>query len=135
MTAPMWISKNFKRSEFACKCGCGMDTVDYALLHGLEALRENLTTLAGSDVRIRITSGNRCRTYNDKVGGEVFSQHLRSRAADIQCEQLVDGQWEPIAPGIIADEAEKLPFGGVGRYNTFTHVDTRAGVARWSKTA
>ncbi|EAS4214514.1 serine/threonine protein kinase, partial [Salmonella enterica] len=25
------ISKYFKRSEFACKCGCGQDTVDAEL--------------------------------------------------------------------------------------------------------
>jgi uncharacterized protein YcbK (DUF882 family) len=130
----MWKSDNFKRGEFACKCGCGMDTVDYGLILGLESLREKLNDLAGSPVRIHITSGNRCKQYNDKVGGEVFSQHLRSRAADIQCEQLIDSHWSQIAPEIVADEAEKLPFGGVGRYKTFTHVDTRAGVARWSKT-
>ena len=34
------VSKNFSRSEFACKCGCGFDAVDVDLLAGLQALRD-----------------------------------------------------------------------------------------------
>jgi uncharacterized protein YcbK (DUF882 family) len=125
------LSEHFRRSEFACKCGCGMDTVDVELLEKLEALHAYLADLADAPVRIHINSGNRCRLYNDKVGGEDLSQHLRSRAADITAEQGVEGHWSPIAPEVVADAAETIPFGGIGRYKTFTHVDSRAGKARW----
>jgi hypothetical protein len=33
------ISENFARSEFRCKCGCGLDTVDTELLRLLENIR------------------------------------------------------------------------------------------------
>jgi uncharacterized protein YcbK (DUF882 family) len=125
------LSKHFSRKEFACKCGCGMDSVDSELLDKLEALHDRLTFLAGAKIRIHVNSGNRCRAYNEKVGGEELSQHLRSRAADIAVEQLVDEHWSPVAPEIVADAADVVAFGGIGRYKTFTHVDSRAGNARW----
>ena len=128
----MWESINFARKEFACKCGCGMDTVDYELLTGLEQLRMKLSGFLGAAVvRIRVVSGNRCPKRNVDVGGEKNSYHMKSRAADIQVDQLADGEWHGIAPKIVADLAEDLEFGGVGRYETFTHVDTRSLKARW----
>lgn len=126
----MWSSINFSRSEFACRCGCGMDTVDYALIESLEALREKLNEWAGVLVRIKITSGNRCAEYNAKVGGEKNSWHMKSRAADIQAQQL-HTDWQQIPPEVVADAAEAVGFGGIGRYATFTHVDTRGIAARW----
>jgi uncharacterized protein YcbK (DUF882 family) len=125
------ISPHFSRAEFACKCGCGMDSVDTELLTRLEALHERLSFLASSKIRIHINSGNRCRAYNEKVGGEDQSQHMRSRAADITAEQLIEEHWSPIAHEVVADAAEVVEFGGIGRYHTFTHVDSRAGKARW----
>ena len=59
----MRISKHFKREEFACKCGCGQDTVDHSLIEILERVRE----FFGKP--ITITSGNRCTTHNKKIGG------------------------------------------------------------------
>ena len=53
--------------------------------------------------------------------------HMKARAADIVVEGVES--WE------VADFAEQVlnGRGGVGRYDTFTHVDTRSnGPARWS---
>ena len=115
------ISEHFSRREFACKCGCWFDTVDTETLQLLENIRNHF------DAPITITSGCRCETYNKKVGGKKSSQHLRGRAADIQ----IEGH-SPIA---VSEYAEYLmpDWGGVGRYNTFTHIDTRTGKARWPK--
>jgi uncharacterized protein YcbK (DUF882 family) len=112
-----WDSKYFKRSEFACKCGCGFDTVDYELVKMLEYIREHF------DRKLRINSCCRCTSHNLAVGGRSGSQHLRGRAADI----VVDG----IVPTLVAELAEQMEVGGLGEYNTFTHIDTRAGKARW----
>jgi len=109
--------KYFKRAEFACACGCGQDTVDYHLAEMLDALRE----WAGAPVTI--TSGNRCPSYNQKIGGSPASQHLLGRAADV----VVKGK----APKEVADWAEGLHPGGLGRYSNFTHIDSRDGKARW----
>lgn len=111
----------FKRSEFACKCGCGFDTVDAELLTVLQALRAHFNTVC------HIESGCRCVAYNRRVLGATDSQHTKGRAADI----VVAG----VAPAAVQDYLEKnYPEEyGIGRYQTFTHIDTRTnGPARWT---
>jgi len=112
------ISEHFSRSEFACKCGCGFDTVDTQLLGYLEQIRAHF------DRPVRINSGCRCNTHNTHAGGGANSQHLYGRAADI----VVDG----ISPEIITELAIQIGAPGVGRYSTFTHIDSRSHViSRW----
>jgi len=112
------LSPNFKREEFACKCGCGFDTVDVALLSTLEYIRSYF----GKPVTIN--SGCRCPEYNKKIGGEPDSQHMKARAADIVVKD--------VSPDKVADMLEQNNWnGGLGRYDTFTHVDTRDVKARW----
>lgn len=113
------LSQNFSRHEFECKCGCGQDTVDAELVSLLEAIRANFMAA------ITITSANRCEAYNERVGGSKHSQHLLSRAADM----VVHG----VDPHRVADWVHKNHAGkyGVGKYSTFTHVDSRKGPARW----
>jgi len=124
----IYNSPYFSREEFACKCGCGQDTIDADLFKVLVAVRE----FFGSPVSIN--SGNRCYSYNEKVQvaanpnyvkGSSNSQHVKSRAADI----VVKGR----SPDEVADFLEKQYKGklGIGRYKTFTHVDSRNTEARW----
>ena len=113
------LSKHFNRSEFACSC-CGKeDTVDHALIELLEDVRENF----GQPVII--TSGHRCVWNNERIGGSAGSLHLKGRAADFIVKN--------VDPEDVASYLEdKAP--GLGRYSTWTHVDTRTGGwARWSK--
>lgn len=115
------ISHHFNRAEFACKCGCGFDTVDTSTLEVLERVREHV----GQPVIVN--SGCRCPEHNRAIGGAPHSQHLLARAADIR----IDG----VAPDVVHDYAGQLldNTGGLGRYRTFTHIDTRSnGPARWT---
>lgn len=116
----MNISKHFKRSEFACTCGCGYDTVDKRTLEILEDVREHF----GQPVVI--TSGCRCPKHNARVGGAPKSTHVQGRAADFRVH------------GITAQQVydyldEKYPYElGLGLYPTWVHVDTRTDCpARW----
>lgn len=111
------LSQHFTRAEFACRCGCGFDTVDADLLALLENVRDHFA------VPVTINCGCRCPEHNRAVGGEPQSQHMRGRAADI----VVRG----VDPQAVADYVDTLGAAGVGRYATFTHVDTRSGRARW----
>lgn len=113
------ISKHFFRSEFACKCECGQDTVDVQLITVLERLRKHF------DSPIVINSGNRCPEYNKLIGGSSNSQHTRGRAADI----VVHG----VEPSDVQEQLDEWYPGryGIGSYNTFTHIDTRNYRARW----
>ncbi len=60
------LSKNFNRSEFACKgtnC-CGHSApVQPELVSALQALRDQL------NLPLSITSGFRCNRHNESVGG------------------------------------------------------------------
>tara|TARA_R110000803_G_C11741603_1_gene291128 strand:- start:124 stop:465 length:342 start_codon:yes stop_codon:yes gene_type:complete len=111
---------HFTRSEFKCKCGsCGQDTVDFELLDILERLRVHY------GVPITINSGNRCAAYNKKIGGSKNSQHVKSRAADI----VVDGV-HPHRVYALLDTWYPDSY-GMGRYEFFTHIDSRSVKARW----
>jgi uncharacterized protein YcbK (DUF882 family) len=113
-----WDSQYFNREEFACKCGCGLDTVDYELLKVLEYIRENFGE------PITINSGCRCPAYNDSLPNSgSMSQHLLGRAADI----VVRG----VDPQFVYELADQMEVGGLGEYSKFTHIDTRTGHARW----
>lgn len=117
MKKPGQLSEHFHRDEFACRCGCGFDTVDAELLQVLEKVREFF------EQPVTITSGCRCPRYNYKVGGSEHSQHLYGRAADIQVRH--------VEPMVVQEYLLQLGAPGLGHYTTFTHVDTRTGHARW----
>ena len=111
-------SRYFTRGEFACQCGCGFDTVDAETLQVLEQVREEFGP-------VRVTSACRCPEHNAAVGGSPTSQHVRGRACDI----IVAG----VNPDEVADFVEEILVftGGIGRYATFTHIDTRFERVRW----
>jgi uncharacterized protein YcbK (DUF882 family) len=115
------ISRNFSRAEFACNCGCGADTIDAGTLQVLEDLRAHFMQ------PVTVNCGHRCKAHNKAVGGAVNSQHLTGRAADI----TVAG----VPPSKVADYLDATYHNsyGLGRYATFTHIDTRSGpAARWA---
>lgn len=116
------VSKYFSRKEFACKCGCGFDVVDVGLIQILEDLREHFKS------PIRITSGCRCDEHNKNIGGSIGSQHTKGKAADIK----VDG----VEPSKVYEylDSECKDCCGVGKYNWWTHIDSRNSKARWDKT-
>ena len=93
------------------------------LMDALEVIRTAL-----GNIPLRINSGYRSPTHNKKVGGVANSQHLRALAADIACR---------LPPTEVADTIErliqdnKIPEGGLGRYNTFTHYDVAGKKRRW----
>ena len=110
------LSKNFHLREYECKCGkCPETLVDMDHIEKLQALREQL----GSS--IRINSAYRCPDHNKNIGGASKSQHMEGTATDI----VVSG----MNPDEVADACEK--FDGLGRYDIFTHIDSRGSKARW----
>lgn len=78
---------------------------------------------------IVITSGYRAPPYNACIGGATSSQHMRFTALDFQVRGMA-------APDVAQAlrwlrDKEALFSGGIGRYNSFTHVDTRGTNATW----
>jgi hypothetical protein len=114
---------NFKKSEFACKCGkyCSGHPVkvDEDLLVMLTKVRNHFGKA------VHITSAIRCKQHNKNVGGASNSQHLYGTACDIK----VSG----VLPSVVYAYCNTINLnGGVGKYNTFTHIDTRKGRSRWN---
>lgn len=113
------LSKNFSRKEFACHCGCGFDDISLELIAVLQQLRDYY----GKPVKIN--SACRCEKHNAKVGGAKHSKHKEGIAADV------------VVSGVLPKDVHKYLIEkyegryGIGRYNTFTHIDVRDGCARW----
>lgn len=126
------LSKNLSRSEFACECGCGFDTVDIKLVDLLQGIVDRFAIVDGAHVSIHITGPNRCPAHNLNIGGASNSQHQYARAADFKLfYRNTDNQ---INPDRVADHLEEKYAGeyGVGRYSNRTHFDNRSnGPARW----
>lgn len=120
------LTSNFSRSEFACKCGCGFDTVDIELVQVLEEVRAHFFAKS-----LIITSGCRCHANNARAGGCAKSQHLVAKAADFK----IKDDTVYVNPGLIFDYLDKrypTKF-GIGLYHNRVHVDVRRNKARWSK--
>jgi uncharacterized protein YcbK (DUF882 family) len=122
----MKISQHFARIEFACRCGnCPASTdptIDVTLIRVLEELRDHFGN------PITVTSGVRCKAYNASVGGKPFSKHREGRASDIVIKGV-----PAAAVYRYLDERYSDRY-GLGKYNTFTHVDSRLTKARWDLT-
>ena len=98
-----------------------MDTVDIELLRVLEDLRKWAGDL------VHISSGCRCKAYNSTVKDAApNSYHTRGKAADVK----VGGKTpDEVQEYLLSKYPGKY---GIGRYNTFTHIDVRAGRrGRW----
>ena len=114
------LSDNFKVNEFACTDGSDAVFVSPELVTILQKIRVKFGR------PVHINSAYRTPTKNKAVGGAQYSQHLYGMAADIH----IDG----VAPKEIAAYAETLlpNTGGIGIYNTFTHIDVRKVKSRWN---
>ena len=113
------LSANFKVREFACADGSDPIFVDTELVTILQKIRTHFGRA------VTITSAYRTPSHNKSVGGTTYSQHQYGMAADIK----VNG----ISPQKVVEYTEKLlqNTGGIGRYETFTHIDVRSAKSRW----
>ena len=111
-----WPWEHFKPQELASRGDGSVCTV-------LDAgdLLERLRALIGKP--LIITSGYRDPIHNARVGGAPLSRHKAGDAFDIQLGSL--NRFE------LVDAAAEVGFTGMGKYQTFLHVDTRPGFALW----
>ena len=113
------VSRNFKVKEFGCRDGTDVIPIDMELVQVLQDVRDHF------HAPVTINSAYRTILYNKKVGGVTASQHIRGTAADIQVK------------GVAPDEVHAYLIGkypdsyGIGKYQTFTHIDVRPSKARW----
>lgn len=115
------LTKNFNVYEFRCgigsPCSCPTTLIDEKLVEYLQKIRNHF----GKE--ITITSGYRCTSYNAKIGGATGSRHTKGQAADF----FITG----VEPLKIAQYAESIGIKGIGLYDSFVHIDTRAAKSFW----
>ena len=118
----LYLSKHFQVKEFACHDGSDTVWVADELLDVLESIRAQ----AGGKA-MTVLSGYRTPSYNAKVGGAEYSQHVYGTAADI-CVKGVNVNTLAKYARVAMPER-----GGVGIYvkQGFVHVDVRSEKADW----
>lgn len=107
---------NFKREDFACKCGCGTNLIKDSTIDAAQALRSRVK------FPMVITSGYRCPKHNAATSstGED-GPHTTGEAFDVGCDRL--------NAFIILQEAMAMDvFTGIGVNQKgggrFIHLDT-----------
>ncbi|WP_373002188.1 D-Ala-D-Ala carboxypeptidase family metallohydrolase [Sulfurimonas sp.] len=100
----------FKESEFACKCGCGLNNISKDLVIQLDIAR------LSSGVPFKLNSACRCVNHNRKEKGSISSSHLKGLAVDIALDSSSD-RFKIIKSLIVHG------FNRIGVYEDFIHVD------------
>jgi len=121
------LTKNISRSELACKCGCGSDSMDLETITVVQHCCDHFAHKLKIDkVVLRITSAHRCFEYNRKVGSNDNSQHPQARAIDFTIDDI-----EPtgVYDFLTARYPDKHGF-GLYKDLGFVHADTKSGKPR-----
>ena len=126
--APQWkrAFPNFSPYEIASQ-DAFMLRVDFRAMTGLQRLRKIL------GAPLIINSAYRTKAHNEAVGGSERSRHLKGDAFDISLKNYKNhlcGSRQQFGDKIEAAIAKikydgKRIFNGVGRYNSFIHIDAR----------
>jgi len=115
------LSYHFSRSEFACKCGCGLDAIDRDLVDNLEQSRTRV------GIGYPINCGCRCESHNKLVGGKDHSAHLPftdglCHAADLECSNSHEMFIMVID---LIRRFRRIELGKTSKGNLWIHVDNR----------
>ena len=127
----MKLTNNFTKSEFDCKSGEEMplDVLENVKLLAIQL--QKIRDYVGKP--IRINSAYRSEAHNEAIGGVKTSEHILGKAADITIDTFTPDQVVSIIENMLTNEMlGGFYIGGLGSYNTFTHVDIREKKARWN---
>lgn len=100
-------------NELKCPC-CGLYIENEELDNKLEELFLKLGKLP-------ISSGTRCASHNEEIGGKPHSLHLVGKAVDIPTSNVDE----------VARVASELGFNGIGIYKHHVHLDVREFPTMW----
>lgn len=110
--------EHFKKSEFACKCGCGFDEVDLKLVRLLEDIREHF-----GGKPLSISSGCRCAKHNKKVGGVQGSRHVQGKASDIYIQGVSTQDLLNYCKQLVAVGKARYTYTNNANMNGVVHID------------
>jgi hypothetical protein len=129
------VTENFNLAEFVCKDG-GEVILNETVIAHIQRLQKFRKWYSRS---MPINSGYRTPAYNKKVGGSPNSQHLNGIATDISLPaeyKTFDSRRKEIFMDNVKNKWYELCKadglgGGVGFYDTFFHLDSRANKSFW----
>lgn len=105
------LTANFSKAEFACPC-CDRRTINIQFVVWLQQVRNSYGR------PMTITSGIRCPTHNQRVGGSKYSAHLDGLAVDVACADSPD-RYDLVASAV------KHGARGIGIYTKHIHLDLK----------
>lgn len=116
--ANVWNNiKHFKKNEFTCKCGCGMNNISIELVKVLEEIRNRFGQPC------TITSGCRCATHNKRVGGVQGSRHVIGKAADIYIKGVSANTLLAYTKSLVNQGKLRYTYTNNSNMNGVVHVD------------
>jgi len=120
------LTKNLSRSEVACNCGCGFDTIDYKLVQYIQDTCAHFAREANiHKVVLTITGPNRCAYWNGHEKGARDSEHLEGKALDFRIEGLAIHRLYEHLDTMYGDTIS------LGIYDGRVHLGVRDGGKRW----
>ena len=135
------ITEHFSYWEFACKCGCGFDCVNFDHVRRLERFRAFIQREIGREFALQILSGVRCPAHNAAIKPRSTPDSQHTFKVIFRGGIQIEADGRPCASDVIAADAETdqgmpaerlyqlaLDFGkfnGVGQYHDFVHLDSR----------
>lgn len=123
----MRLTKNFSKDEFESKDGAEMPQ---EVLYNVQKLANQLQFLRDYLGRpIKINSGYRSPSHNQRIGGKPRSQHLLGKAADIVVRNMSPLDVAKVIEDLIS--SGDMLQGGLKAYKNFVHYDIRGRRARW----
>lgn len=116
------LTKNIYRHEIACKCGCGLDSIDHKVVEIVQDSCDHFAIELGvRKVVCHILSGARCDWWNGHEDGTRGSFHPQLRAIDYR----IDGvSHERLYAYLCKKHGKKYGF---GLYPWGCHADSRSG--------
>ncbi len=105
MTPAQWLKMDFfKPGEVACRCGCGRgpDEMDVDFMAGMDRARMI------ARVPFIVTSGFRCPSHNEAVGGVPDSAHTKGLALDVVARD--SAEFFQMVMGLLAAGFERIVF-------------------------
>lgn len=110
--------KHFNKSEFTCKCGCGLNNINLNLVNVLERIREHF---GGNPVNI--TSGCRCSKHNKSVGGVQGSRHVLGKAVDIYIKGVSANTLLSYTKQLVNEGTLRYTYTNNSNMNGVVHID------------